>query len=924
MCRTVAVPLALLWLLIGVSGRLAAAGDGDRKLSAEKAGALVFDCLCPDEGDAAADSTECAKKLRYMSYPEDALQPDKLREVAREYAQSQWSVLWRDRLGAGEGDPPTTLPANVGDDPALRWLQTAKNLSPREVEIALLLAAWNKTVPRQCDLVHRAVHCLGMSRSDFRVPELNVDAIRQLLEPSSQEDSQESERRLLRALLLGADEVLPDEVIAAAIRLPVAWDPRWPPWQTSRVLEWVFESPAAGLPGAAAKVVCQTDDRSQRAALLYWLLRPCRYETDAWPGDAEFDRMLDCIEPAHAARLVRSLGYHIRTSFYPGLGERMFQPGLSDEMGRALVWAFQLDEGMTGRILESQDPRLREEVLRLSVQEGAPRLPATFDPVSYACDATKPVAECVLAVRRIRRTAMRSGQSAVDDKGLDRRLYDGLKQVAADEMLDAAIRQEASAAVAELRGEAQDRYRSKMQSFEDRLASMAVRRTEYERRLTRERPGSTTASMPRLGLEATANNHARQELLIWKLRLLYERMVPLDKGPGRVFDTPEPDPHRRELEAVGCRFAILPAKPPAPQQLPTDLIVAMGKYDPETPDPSAAEPAPGWVLLLATGEVQLPSSEEALRELWECSNQARQSIGQAAVALPSPEALGAWPPPMAASAPSQAETSPSPLPRDDREFRLHRGPSRDDTPGRLARPGYCARGPKLEEYDYRVPGVNRGMINVEVVVHPREYAYVTHDLIGTFVERAERHRMDRRNARGERGPSEVPRAEAIVDYLEWRTEGGTSPSIICRHRNEPLDSGEPMLAWYHEEAGQITSVLIFYAQLEGLPTKIIDEFLTRYPSSMVRNDPAAQDWVDKDLAKWIDLLRTRREDDHVRHIAEFNLSSWFKREFGFVGFRNVGNDRNARDRAYDEVIRQLEAFARERAQAATQPATAPR
>ena len=832
--------------------------------------------------------------------------------------------LWRERLSAGEGKPPTTLPEGAGDDPALRWMRTAKDLSPQAVEMAMLLAAWNKIVPQQCDLLHRATHCLSMSRSDFPVPELNVDAIRQLLEPAAQEDGQERERRLLRALLLGGDEALPDEVIAAAVRIPVAWDSRSPPWQTSSVLELVFESPATGLPGAAAKLVCETDDRAQRAALLYWLLRPCRYKSDAWPGDAEFDRMLDCLEPAHAARLVRSLGYHIRTHHYPGLGERMFQAGVSDEMGRALVWAFQLDESMTGRILESQDPRLREELLQLAVQGGGPRLPATLDPLSYACDATKQVAERVLVVRRIRRTAMRSGRMAMDDKGLDRRLYYGLKQMAADETLDAAIRQEASTAVAELRGEARDKFQAATRSFEDRLASGAVRRAEQERLRSRERPGPATAPRRGPGLDVSEFNYARQDLLIRKLRLLYERMVPLDEGPGRAFDAPESDPHRRDLEAAGYRFAILPAKPPAPQQLPADLVLAVGKYDVEAPDPSAGEPAPGWVLLLATGEIQVPSSEGALRESWECSNQARQSIGQAAVPLPGPDALGAWPPPMAASAPSQAATAPAPLQRDNREFQLHSGPHCDDTPGRLAQRGYCATGATVERYDYRSPGDGRVMVVVEVAVHPREYAYVTHDLIGTFVERAEDDRMHRRNARSERGPAEPPRAEAIVDCFEWPVEGGTSPSILCRHRNELAYSSEQMLGWYQEKDGQIRTVLILCTSLDGLPTKIIDDFLKRHPSSMVRNDPASRDWIDKDLAKWIDLLRTRREDDHVRHIAEFNLSSWFKREFGFVGFRNVGNDRNARDRAYDEVIRQLDAFARERAQAATQPATAPR
>ena len=273
---------------------------------------------------------------------------------------------------------------------------------------------------------------------------------------------------------------------------------------------------------------------------------------------------------------------------------------------------------------------------------------------------------------------------------------------------------------------------------------------------------------------------------------------------------------------------------------------------------------------------------------------------------------------------TQGEGPPS-VSKDDRVFDPHGATYEERSPGRLAHGGYCVVGAQLQTRYFRLSRDPRPMIRVEVAIHPTDYDYAIHDLFGTFLE-IEAHDRLRRGGRPVGTQPAAPGGDdSVIQFIEWPVEGASMPAVLCGHRNERDEGEERFLGWYHVDGKQVTTVLVIYEHLNGLPAKVIDEYLARYPSSMVKNDVAAQNWTQRDLGKWADVLKTRRADPIAVGEARRNLVLRFKRDFGLrdADAQRSKGDPQVYNQAMDEVVRQVEALARERAAAASQPAASP-
>lgn len=206
------------------------------------------------------------------------------------------------------------------------------------------------------------------------------------------------------------------------------------------------------------------------------------------------------------------------------------------------------------------------------------------------------------------------------------------------------------------------------------------------------------------------------------------------------------------------------------------------------------------------------------------------------------------------------------LPVDSREFVLDRATT-DDHPGRLTRGGYCHPGVNVEEHKFvHLDGDRRtGGPLVEVVRHSGDYAYLAHDFIGAMSLTQSGTPISIRGSQED--------TVAQVQIVMWKLPDEVTVQPIL-YRTTPDQKGRAgTVGWYSadESSGEAVTVLLGYGKLEGLPRTVIDQFLAQYPST-VDVSLVERDWIDDDLAKWSQILRSKPEDWQVFAAANIMLT----------------------------------------------------
>lgn len=199
-----------------------------------------------------------------------------------------------------------------------------------------------------------------------------------------------------------------------------------------------------------------------------------------------------------------------------------------------------------------------------------------------------------------------------------------------------------------------------------------------------------------------------------------------------------------------------------------------------------------------------------------------------------------------------------PLPVDRSEFTLRWPAINNSGPGILAFGGYLGRDTEHREEDYLSSNEQHGDADVDVVLHPRAYAHVVHDFFGTF----------RAAAHGEgmvplTSPSVV---NGVVDeetgqwqFSDW-PEKGEKTNKLCYTAGPKRKAKDGIVGWYSRSDDRITTIMIRFSGLKGVPVQLIEKYLAKYPSSVTTDDFPGPRWVEQDVHKYIDLLRTQQSD----------------------------------------------------------------
>ena len=187
--------------------------------------------------------------------------------------------------------------------------------------------------------------------------------------------------------------------------------------------------------------------------------------------------------------------------------------------------------------------------------------------------------------------------------------------------------------------------------------------------------------------------------------------------------------------------------------------------------------------------------------------------------------------------------------------------------GVVVQGGYCSVGALLHTYSYEETDPVRRAIMVEAVKHPASYRYVRHDFAG----------MLRTVASGAPLPSPPSHDDAVdgVELVQWKALGA-APGQWIYVVPIPTEGKAGLVAWYCDGAGTngMVTVVMCCSELEPLSKPLIDEFLKRYPSSMDGKTLLAGDWIDDDLAKWIDLLGKAPENEMLLAIRARNVAQY--------------------------------------------------
>ncbi len=240
------------------------------------------------------------------------------------------------------------------------------------------------------------------------------------------------------------------------------------------------------------------------------------------------------------------------------------------------------------------------------------------------------------------------------------------------------------------------------------------------------------------------------------------------------------------------------------------------------------------------------------------------------------------------------------LPLDRRPLELSRRPGEDTSSGQLGAGGYCGRGAKRRKEYYELEKDGAVQATAEIVVHSPDYAYVVHDLLGTFRAAWLKH-MSRRV----HGPAD----SQFLEFITWPGSSDGKQMILLRMPDETFQPGRGLgaVAWYREDQARVTTVFVYYEGLTGLPVGVIDAKLAEFPSDVKLNDPRVANWQANDLQKWVTMLQTKRYDDASHTYALVALRQYDPAAFGLLEARMKRNDAEAYAEVVEQVIANIQA-----------------
>jgi len=215
---------------------------------------------------------------------------------------------------------------------------------------------------------------------------------------------------------------------------------------------------------------------------------------------------------------------------------------------------------------------------------------------------------------------------------------------------------------------------------------------------------------------------------------------------------------------------------------------------------------------------------------------------------------------------------------DDREFALHWGPKTDDGPGILYYGGYLSRNVTVTEEKYRCVEDDLARCDVQIVHHPEGYHHVLHDFFGTFRMSALDAKVPKTNRAAVNGVvDEGPRTWQFVDLAD---ENGKQWKI-CDTFVPKSDGIHGFAGWYSIKDGRITTVMVRFSRVKGIPVQVVNKYLAQYPSSVAIEDYHGERWVEEDLRKYIDLIRTQQADSGLFRSALGRLQRFDPEGFGY-------------------------------------------
>jgi hypothetical protein len=244
-------------------------------------------------------------------------------------------------------------------------------------------------------------------------------------------------------------------------------------------------------------------------------------------------------------------------------------------------------------------------------------------------------------------------------------------------------------------------------------------------------------------------------------------------------------------------------------------------------------------------------------------------------------------------------TSPAvELPRQEGSFEQRRDPVRDDTPGVLKGGGYCWRPVLVTQRFYRALGRESGGATVETVAHESDYPYVIHDFFGTFF--------------GAGVGSPLQNGSKIVDgivksgavewrFVTWVSENGPSGTICTNVFRKTQESYAGLVGWYSRGSNGLTTVMMFFSKLDGVPAELIDKYLREYPSSVRPEQFHSETWVAHDVRKWIHLLALHKGKPTMFGMAGHRLMAYDRGLFGIEPLRLESDDPDVFRKAIEDL-----------------------
>jgi len=242
------------------------------------------------------------------------------------------------------------------------------------------------------------------------------------------------------------------------------------------------------------------------------------------------------------------------------------------------------------------------------------------------------------------------------------------------------------------------------------------------------------------------------------------------------------------------------------------------------------------------------------------------------------------------------------LPIEESAFELKRDPHDDDTPGILAQGGYLTRRVAVKQSDYRASDRERGGAIVEIVSHAPHYPYAVKDFFGTFRSVATK---EPRGVKSDVGVVNgvVNEGENHWTFVAWPSLASTE-GVICSVLITKKDIGpyEGLVGWYSRSGDMVNTVMIRFTNVSGLPAKLVDDFLSKYPSSVALSDFGGETWVAEDVLKWVRLVRLYKADRMLMQMALGRLAAYDHNLFGVDPKRIEAAD----PAVFEEAIKALE------------------